>query len=95
MTKQEFFNVLAQIKDRFEWRIERNGCIRGLQGNFKHCPITAVYCEVQKKRVSTTVAGLAGGELGLDACTIDAIIRGADGERARYRKALLKAVGLG
>lgn len=99
MTRQKFYRNLRRIVNKFNWKIDLDGNIRGYK-NRSFCPITAVAFDILGEKFSLSEYVLAGKELGLDIQDIDRIAVSADNNiflksyNAMCHKTLLKSVGI-
>lgn len=102
MTRKTFYKKLRECAGTFEWRITRDGKIRGSLNHKYYCPITAIARHMGKGYWNPCDADYCGFLNSIDSSDI---IKAADFSEEKIdmhfntalkqtRRALIKAVGL-
>lgn len=100
MNLTDFLAKLAKVKDKFEWRLEPNGCIRGWREAYKcrwcYCPITAVCLEETNVDLGMSYTIEAAHKIDLNYANRGRIMWAADSIQGdeEIRIQLLNALGL-
>ena len=109
MTVRTFYKKLSEVKDKFEWKILKDGCIRGyIKGKSAKkvrcfCPITAVCYDLTGKAYRPFHYELAAERIGLiknNYIEADTIVDAADSKNCTNfvlnsrRRTLLRRLGL-